>query len=476
MVDVALAGRLLGRHVIGRADDGAGRGERRGVDADGGVELGEAEVEELHDLEARALAREEDVLGLEVAMHDAEVVRGPHRGHHLREDPRALRGVEAPSLREPPRERLSLEEVHHHERRAVLELEEVAHVDHVRVVDGGRRPGLAQEPLSVVLALTVLPEEELERHRASRQGVGRRPYLAHPALSDEALEPIPAREHRTGFDLQARRSASPSIHGVARKHRAGRKPSQLPRADGSGEMADDPRRGSFDALFPLPRSRPPRRALLALPLLGALAGCFAGFDSRWLQQKQTQRQMAQDAKPADIEATPAARASAERTFRVRVRPDAQYLATTTNRFGAGALALMRARVEHEDLPSAAAAQLALLGDPRIGGFVPSERQEEIERLRKWTVESAATAASSAPRAPADGMTAADRDRLALARQMFQAGAVERAYGEAEAALRGVPARLRRAGSPGASWPRCAGSARASSSRNAERRAGRATPG
>ena len=72
-----LAEQLLRRHVRRRAGDHAGIGQprhrRQVLRRD--VELREAEVEDL-DAAARG---EDDVLGLEVAMHDAAIVRGLQR-------------------------------------------------------------------------------------------------------------------------------------------------------------------------------------------------------------------------------------------------------------------------------------------------------------------------------------------------------------------------------------------------------------
>jgi hypothetical protein len=70
--------------------------------------------------------------------------------------------------------------------------------------------------------------------------------------------------------------------------------------------------------------------MAALACALALTACFAGYDSRWGQAKAAQQRAAAHATPAPIgpvdedEAAPALK----RTFRVRMRPNAHYLAQT----------------------------------------------------------------------------------------------------------------------------------------------------
>ena len=76
-----IAAALLGRHVVGRAAHDARAGDvgRRGV----GLQLGQAEVDHLDEVAAAAQRLEDDVLGLQIAVHDLEVVRFAERVQHL---------------------------------------------------------------------------------------------------------------------------------------------------------------------------------------------------------------------------------------------------------------------------------------------------------------------------------------------------------------------------------------------------------
>ena len=68
------AARLLWRHVFGRSEDHAGSRQTAAVVVDV-VDLGDAKIEDLHEVRAAIFIDEIDVLGLEISVNDAFAVR-----------------------------------------------------------------------------------------------------------------------------------------------------------------------------------------------------------------------------------------------------------------------------------------------------------------------------------------------------------------------------------------------------------------
>ena len=83
---------LLGAHVLGRADDEPGLRHLLRIVAL--HRLRDAEVDDLHAVRAVARLRDHDVVGLEIAMDDAHVVRGVERVGRLSRDVGRARGGE----------------------------------------------------------------------------------------------------------------------------------------------------------------------------------------------------------------------------------------------------------------------------------------------------------------------------------------------------------------------------------------------
>ena len=198
-VEIALRGRLfaarlLGRHVLRRSEDGPLRGEARVH-----REVGEPEVEDLDEVLPPAARAEEDVVALQVAVNDAEVVRAGERGAHLLEDIDAARERHR-SARQLARERHADEVLHDEVELALFGLTDVVDVDDVRVVDavGGAR--FAQHPGAQVGLAAQVRADELERDDAVDEHVTGAIDDAHPALADARFQPVPpgddATQHR----------------------------------------------------------------------------------------------------------------------------------------------------------------------------------------------------------------------------------------------------------------------------------------
>ena len=107
--------------------------------------LGEAEVDDLDEVAARAQRLEDDVLGLEIAVDDAEVVRFGERGEHLAQHVDDAPEWERPVLVRDAREVAPAQELHDEVELTVVGLAEVDDADRVRVVEAARGARLGDE-------------------------------------------------------------------------------------------------------------------------------------------------------------------------------------------------------------------------------------------------------------------------------------------------------------------------------------------
>ena len=142
-IDRGVAARLLGAHVRRRPDCGErltaallGRGAVSGRAGHGQAhpEVGDDRVPRL----------EQDVLGLDVAVHDPLGVRVGERARHLPRDAERLLDGEPSGAREPLSQRLAVDVRHHVEERAVHRAR-VIERQNVRVAEDRRELNLAQE-------------------------------------------------------------------------------------------------------------------------------------------------------------------------------------------------------------------------------------------------------------------------------------------------------------------------------------------
>jgi hypothetical protein len=143
----------------------------------------EAEVEDLHEVFATALRREKDVVALEVAVDDAEVVGAAERGAHLLEDVDAARERHR-TARELGAERRPDEVLHDEIELALFRLADVVDVDDVRVVDAVRGARLAEHPRTEVRLAAQIRANELEGDDAIDEDVARAIDDAHAAFAE----------------------------------------------------------------------------------------------------------------------------------------------------------------------------------------------------------------------------------------------------------------------------------------------------
>ena len=181
--------RLFGRHVADRAQhDARGRagGMRHGLRQFGPVgplQLGEPEVDDLH---AIGVAHH-DVLGLEIAMHDA-------RGMRLRETLGYLLGdVGEPSRRQPAggqqvAQGLALHPFHDHEGHAGL-MANVMDGQDIGMVQGRSRLGFLLETTQTI-SIGEIGWEDLDRDPAIEAGIERAVDLTHAACPERTEDLI----------------------------------------------------------------------------------------------------------------------------------------------------------------------------------------------------------------------------------------------------------------------------------------------
>jgi hypothetical protein len=206
--DLASALRLLRRHPVRRASrrrrpSRACIARLVAIPVPGTVreDLRDTEVEHLHHRlrTEPASLRDEDVRGLQIAMHDPRGVRGAHRVAHLLEDRKDGGRGERAFVRHELRQILAVEQLHGEPRRA-RRLVDARSDDrhHVLARDARAHARFLGEARAQLRARDELGPHHLER--AELRGV---PLLgdvhgAHAALAQLPHDPEVAREERTG--------------------------------------------------------------------------------------------------------------------------------------------------------------------------------------------------------------------------------------------------------------------------------------
>ncbi len=183
-VDAPRRVRLLRRHVRERADDGADRGlpRRAGVDHAHEAEVGQVGV---------AVGVHQDVLRLDVAMHQARGVRGVERAGEALRGAGDLLGVEGAARLDEGLQVAPGDQPHGDERHAVR-LVGLVHRHDGRVLERRRAPGLVAEARDEPLLGHELRADHLERDHAIRQarGAARAVHDAHAAASEDPLDHV----------------------------------------------------------------------------------------------------------------------------------------------------------------------------------------------------------------------------------------------------------------------------------------------
>ncbi len=189
VIELGAAG-LLGRHVLGRAADEAGAGERGALVVGAVDDLGDAEVEHLDEVGLVAPLLHHDVLGLEIAVDDAGAVRVGERREHLGDDAHHAGLGQRPLAGEHGVQVLALHVLHGDVHGAVFGLAEVEHADGVGVVQAAGGLGLALEAGDGALVAEEGLAQHLEHDRLVEVDLDGLVDLAHAALAEHLLDAV----------------------------------------------------------------------------------------------------------------------------------------------------------------------------------------------------------------------------------------------------------------------------------------------
>ena len=136
---------------------------------------------------------QEDVVGFEVAVNDAALVRRGEAAQHLRDDVHGHREGELTALCQDLTQGLAVQEFHDHEQQALGGAAQVEHVDDVRVPDGAGRTRLAFEAAGQLGVAAELLTQGFDGHAAVQGHVQASIDDAHgtPAqLADDLVLPV----------------------------------------------------------------------------------------------------------------------------------------------------------------------------------------------------------------------------------------------------------------------------------------------
>ena len=182
-VDVRIGGDLLGRHVLRRSDREAHRRQRFRLTGCAG------RIQRLADPEVgdgRAVAGEEDVLRLDVAVNHTALVREVERSRDIAQDPGGFAQWHRAGPEEPHAQGLTFDERHRVERQPIrFAGREDGH--DVRMLQPGGQQDLAPEPLQAD-ARSQLGCKHLHDHTSAERTLFGDEHAAHAAPAELAFE------------------------------------------------------------------------------------------------------------------------------------------------------------------------------------------------------------------------------------------------------------------------------------------------
>ena len=153
--------------------------------------LAEPEVRQVHVIQVTAAGLpQQNVGGLDVAVHQSVGVRGVQRRGDLARDYRGPFRAQA-AFRLDQRSDVTMSDVSHGNEQDPSRLASLEHRDDVRVVDARRGARLAHEPLSERLVLAEVRGEDLQGDQAAEAEVEGTVDDGHAATADPFLDLVP---------------------------------------------------------------------------------------------------------------------------------------------------------------------------------------------------------------------------------------------------------------------------------------------
>ena len=140
-------------------------------------------------------ALQEDVLRLQVAVHQSLRVRGADGRAHSAQDLEHLQSVHRHVWRKPLPQRLPFEQFHDQKRPGVTVHAEIVDPDDVRMGEAGGRAGLVAEARVEIDRADQVVANQLHGHRPFERFVHGGVDRAHPASSQPAIEPVSSVQH-----------------------------------------------------------------------------------------------------------------------------------------------------------------------------------------------------------------------------------------------------------------------------------------